>query len=224
PLTRQVDESLDALVARVGSDPLQQVEQQGRRAVAGMLRTELETYRGRWHRQIGAALDHQREVEEEMLARGFRQVAVATEHHLGVRLTASMPSLTVTGLPELGYDIGAEQGWDQAAYSMVRRVGPGALRRTSRYLHEEAQRLVDKHVGRARSELQRSLDDTGRHMHRALADAFADLTSSLTSAARRADEMRERSSDEVGPELQRLRARRDRITELTGQLRYCVAS
>lgn len=214
PLTRETLTVLKGFMADTGDLDPRQVEDRGRELIAETVRGRVEGYRSGWHSQLRDALAHQHAREEELLAQGFRQVAEATEQHLGVRLTASVPDLGQTDLADLDYDFKAEIGWDAGTYALARRLGPGASRRMARFLREEGRRLADKHLGRARADLRYQLDEIGRHMHAALARAFDDLTSGMGRASRSAYAVKDRTAQDIEPELQRLVERRQALEQV----------
>lgn len=218
PLTRETLTELNGFLDDAGGLDPRQVESRGREVIAETVRGRIEGYRGTWHAQLRDTLARQHAREEELLAQGFHQVAEATEQHLGVRLTASVPDLGQTGLGDLRYDFRPGIGWDAETYALARRIGPGASRRMARFLREEGRRLADMHLGRARADLRYQLDETGRRMHAALTRAFDDLTSGMGRASRSAYAVRDAGAQDIEPELRRLVERRQALEQVIDHL------
>ena len=198
-----------------------ELEKEGRDVIAHATRVAVETWRAPWYGRCQQSFAELVERQQRLLEEASGDLRTAAQELLGVRLSSQAPELTAPDLPDLRYDFEPEIGWNHALVSGVRTHAPGGLgrRRVGRYLREEAPRMVDKHLGRARADFQDLLEDASRRFSKQVADAFAELTEGLRSGQHAAVELRRGNEPGHRSEHQRLAAQQRALAELAESLR-----
>lgn len=139
---------------------------------------------------ITAAVDHWRAEQTEALEAGLARVIERAEQDVAIQAQLAreavnelldlsihagpqLPRLEVD--PSFHYDFSPADGWAPPLHGLVSRLGTRSHRRTRarRRLAEEVASLTDRQLGRARSDLQRRLEQTGRAIQRALDEQLA---------------------------------------------------
>lgn len=201
------------------------LERESRLVIAQDTIPAVEAWRAGWHQHLEPSY-------RDLVARLQRELAEAggdldagARHLLGIRLHSEVPILAHPNLPDLHYDFEPEAGWNQALVSRIRTHAPRGIarRRVERYVREEVDRTVDKHLGRARSGLQDVLEDTGRQLSSQVADAFAQLTEGLRSGQEAALKMLRRDQPLHRSERKRLTERQAALTRLAESLQRSAA-
>ena len=166
------------------------------------------------------ALDRTRRLIDEAVA----DVRTFAWELLRVDLTADPPVLTLPPGSGFGFDLVPDTGWNQPVTAAVRRHLPGAAgrRRVIRFLHEEAERMLGKHIGRARSDFQIQIHRIDAELCRQATASCAARRAQLlraTHAAEPAEESttEESTTDDCSDErLSRLHLLADRLDKLRG--------
>ncbi|MEP7159814.1 MAG: dynamin family protein [Dermatophilaceae bacterium] len=127
--------------------------------------------------------------EQHHLSDAIHSVRDSSERDLGIRLR--LPPLTVA-LPEqrlFRFDFTDPVGWDVPLAVTLRRHAPApiARRQIAKDLRRRASDLPDKHLGRARYDLDQRLAEAGRSLTSVVASAYHDLGHGLTNALDAAD-------------------------------------
>lgn len=127
---------------------------------------------------------------DQLLDGAMAQVRDAAAEIMGIALISPGPMAPVPESATFSFDVGPEIGWTQPLSSALRRHLPGAVgrRRMRSYLDEEAARMIDKHIGRARSDFQTSLARIRADLRRSAVESCRTRSSRLAEAARRAEE------------------------------------
>lgn len=104
--------------------------------------------------------------QQHLLEETFTGVRAAAAAMLQLDLTASPARLSLPERTSFRFDVTPTSGWDEPVNSAIRRRIPGAVGRTrmNRYLKAEAARLVDKHIGRVRSDFQARMAQFSREL------------------------------------------------------------
>lgn len=216
----RVRERLETWLASAEGVPPVVLEREGREVIAHATRVTVESWRAQWHARCREAYAQLVDREQRLLEEASGDLRSAAEEVMGVRLASEPPALVSPEMSDLHYDFEPEVGWNHALVSGVRAHAPRRIgrRRVSNFLREEGPRLVDKHLGRARADFQRLLEDADRRFSTQVADAFAELTQGLRCGHRSAVELRRR--DEFGhrTEQQRLAVRQRALAELAKSL------
>jgi GTP-binding protein EngB required for normal cell division len=216
----QARERLDAYLGGDDRRP-GELEERGRTVIAETIRAAVETWRAEWHTRCQQSYAQLTERQRRLLEEAGGDLHTAARDLLGVRLQSEVPVLASPELPDLHYDFDPEVGWNHALVSGMRTRAPAgvARRRVEKYLREEAARMVDKHLGRARADFQSLLEDAGRRLRSQIGDAFAQLTDGLRSGHQAALDLRR--LDEVGhrSEQERLAGHQLSLAQLVDGLR-----
>jgi len=139
-----------------------------------------------------------------------------------VDLTAAAPRLVLPETSTFRFDVKPEIGWNEPVTSGVRRRVPGSAGRARmrRYLHTQAARLVDRHIGRARADFQSRLEQLGRDLRGAARQSYTQRQSQLrlaldTAGRDRADDLNTGTPDMAAD---RLAALADDLDQLLGSI------
>jgi hypothetical protein len=163
------------------------------------------TWRATWSTRLAEAAEESAHRQQHLLDVAIADIRAAAADLLGVDLTAAAPRLVLPDLGTFRFELTPEIGWNQPVTSAVRRRIPGSVGRARmhRYLNDEAARLVDKHIGRARSDFQSRLEQVARDLRAAADQAYtrrqAQLREVLDAAA--ADQVERPNIDQAGDRL-----------------------
>lgn len=220
-LSARVRNRLEAFLSTAQPLGAAELEQRGRAVIAETTRAGVEAWRTRWHNRLRDAVGELVEREQGLVEEAVGELSAALRDLLGVRLQSELPVLAAPAPPILRYDFVPDPGWNQALVSGLRTHAPAGIgrRRVIHYLRADEDRLVDKHVGRARADVQAQLEQTGRWLRAEVFDAFTDLTVGLRTGYESAVAMRG-SAEAAGhrDELPTLHQQRAGFEELTRRL------
>lgn len=227
-VTRTGDAVTSTLATALDVEPgtsAEELEARGREVIGEITRSAVERWRGAWQHRLDELAVTLVERSQSVLAEAAGDLYAEVLDVLGVRLHSEVPVVPALDLPAVRYDFGPEVGWNQPAAAWLRTHAPRALarRRTLALLAAEAPGLVDKHVGRARADIQQQLDRMTRRLTGIVSTCFADLTANLEAGQRLAEDTSKRSEQENEAAAARLRARRDALQMLSQQLRAAAA-
>lgn len=196
-VTRQALGALEAVLAD-DSVPLDDVQEQARDRLAGLIEREVGQWRDGWLSELLQALAATRSRQQEILDRAAEAVDDAAQRLLGASVR---PVIAPLGVPDVGgfwFDFSPEVGWNTAAVDQLRRHLPRRWRRgtVARQLRREVASLVDKHVGRARSDLQRRLEEAMRQLSAEVTARFGQQRDGLGEALESATSLGGRTAAE----------------------------
>lgn len=195
------------------------LEDQGRMLIAEVTQAAVEAWRTGWHDQLTNAVGELLNLEQSLLKDATGDLHSAALELLGVHIRSEVPELAPVSLSRLRYDFGPEVGWNTGLVSGARRHSPvGVRRRVARFLRSEAARLVDKHVGRARADLQGQLEEVGRRLRAQVRHAFDALTNGMRAGQQAAWGIRSASEPGQRAELELLGQRRMALERLLRRL------
>lgn len=184
---------------------------------------------------IADAVDQWRATQVSSLERGLAEVIRQAEQDVAIQAklareaiqevfevtlesTARLPRLRVD--PSFRYDFTRPEGWAAPLHGLGSRVGTASRRRERarrRVAHEVAS-LTDRQVGRARSDLQRGLERTGRAIRRALEEHLTEATEAFQSLLAATSTGPDHGRPEGGRDEQdALRAEAERLQHLLGR-------
>lgn len=138
-----------------------------------------------WRRDVGERLEDRL---SQIAAHARDEVAVqlrlareSANAALGLDLQLTAPTISRTTERALVYDFSAPVGWDPPLRSTLSRMGTERARRARAYrrVRSEVPILCDRHIGRARSQLQDGLERAIRQLNRDLHTQFADTVQRL---------------------------------------------
>ena len=154
--TVTVHQQLDDALSGRGDAANTELEATGWTTLTDLIISLVQQWRQTWTQSLTEAASEATRRQQQLLDEAFTDVRAAAATLLGVDLAAPAPRLPLPDPGTFRFDVSANVGWDEPVSSAVRRRLPGALgrRRMTRYLNGEATRLVDKHIGRARSDFQ----------------------------------------------------------------------
>ena len=192
PVTGQVRKALEDFLSRPQSAGAQQLEDAGRELLAEAIRGYVETWRARRQAALEAAVSQAVGRTQQLADDATRHVQDAARDLLQVDLRAAPPVVALPGAGRFTYDVRPDVAWDAALSAAVRQRLPGAWgrRMAARRLRRAVEPLVDKHLGRARSQFADRLRDAQRQLQAGIAEQFtarhAGLAAAL-AAARKAE-------------------------------------
>jgi predicted GTPase len=220
----RVREVLEAFLGAAGDLRPVEVERRAREVIAEATRPAVEAWCSDWYARLQRSYGDLADRLQALLIDAGGDLREAAWELLGVRLRSSMPVLALPELPALRFDFGPDVGWNHALISGLRTHTPAriARRRVEGYLRDELARIIDKHLGRARSELQVLLEDTVRRLQSELTAAFAELTQGLRAGQESALALYRRQGASRRSEQERLAARRATLIRIDEELR-CLA-
>jgi ribosome biogenesis GTPase A len=164
-MTRRMLTALDRLVADA-SAPMAVLEAHLREQVTGLIATEVDDWRQQWLAELATTVARLRSQQQENLDRASAAVEDAAGRLLGTTIRPVIAPLEVPDIHGFSFDFSAEVGWNTAVVEQVRRHLPGRLRRGAivAQLRRETAALVDKQLGRARSDIQQRLEAAQRRL------------------------------------------------------------
>lgn len=162
-----------ALSEGVGGDAAH-LEARGEAVLAAFVRAQIDAWRQQRSHNLDTALQRLSHREQEHLDSAVSELREIAREALGVHLRGSAPTVTLPDSSGFGYTFGPETSWNEPVLSAVRRrlPGPWGRRRVLAHLHADAERLVTKHIGRSRSDLQRRLEEAMRILTKSVETAF----------------------------------------------------
>ena len=221
--TATVHQQLDAALAAMGDAANTDLEAAGWTTLTDLIITLVQQWRQSWTQSLTEAASEATRRQQQLLDEAFTDVRAAAATLLGVDLAAPAPRLPLPDPGTFRFDVTANVGWDGPVSSAVRRRIPGALgrRRMTRYLTQEATRLVDKHIGRARSDFQARMQQLVRDLRTAAATAYTLRQRQLQQALDAAQHQLERADAAPAGSMS---AREGRLQSLSERLDLLLAS
>lgn len=177
-----------------------------------------------WRARRAAALDDALAALDDRLASRLddqiRQVRSAAADLFSLDLLDPPERTRLTSAARFRYAFAEDAGNVELLAAAIRTRLPGSLgrRRVAAHVQERIAELMDKQVGRARSDFQSRLQDTGHVMHRELDRRFEEGAGRLASAVRQAAMLASRADAERIPAGARLEAHVAALTEITARL------
>lgn len=177
-----------------------------------------------WRARRAAALDDALAALDDRLASRLddqiRQVRSAAADLFSLDLLDPPEPTRLTSAARFRYAFAEDAGNVELLAAAIRTRLPGSLgrRRVAAHVQERVAELMEKQVGRARSDFQSRLQDTGHVMHRELDRRFEEGAGRLASAVRQAATLASRADAERIPAGERLAAHVAALTEITARL------
>jgi GTP-binding protein EngB required for normal cell division len=199
-LAREIVGQLDALFGgSLGDAGAGEIERQGRERLAALAVAAAEAWRQQRRADIEQGLA---EVDARLAARLRAELGVLRESAaelLGLDLAVPEPDGRLTESRRFFYAATGDAGQTELLAGAVRRRLPGEFgRRMARdHLRREAPDLMERHIGRARGDLQYRLAEATRALARVVEQRYTDGTSRIRSALRTAAEIRAASAAEA---------------------------
>lgn len=172
--TATVHQQLEIRLSALDEASNAEIETAGWKILNDLIVTLVLQWQHTWSASLSEAIFEATRRQQQLLDEAFTDVRAAAATLLGVDLAAAAPQLPLPDTGTFRFDVTANVGWDEPVISAVRRRVPGASgrRRMTRYLTGEGTRLVDKHVGRARSDFQGRMQQLVRDLAGAAAAAY----------------------------------------------------
>ncbi len=213
-LTSQTRARLTALLAHASTSTVD-LESTVRPELTELIATEVEQWRTQWLRDLQQALDGLATRQQSALDQAADTVAASALRLLGARLRPVITPLPVPDVGRFSFDFSPAVGWNTALVEQSRRLLPAPWRRRTveQSLYAEAEVLVDRQVGRARSDLQRRLEAAVREQSQEMGTRFRELHEGLADALTAATRL---ESDDSAEQAAHLAALDDRLGELAG--------
>ena len=154
--------------------------------------------------------------ENDHLDEAARLVRDSAERDLGVRLHTPQVTIEMPEEASFRFDFADPVGWDAPLAGQVRRhlPGPMARRRAGADLRRRAGDLPDKHLGRARHDLDQRLVRAQRTLASTIAEQYHELGDGLTRALDAASAANTRTGHEVDARQRQLAARQEALAAL----------
>lgn len=197
-ILRETRSALDQLASGSSGLPPVELEARARGVIADTAGSLVEAWHSGWHQRLtGAVLRHVAH-QQQLLEDDADRLAQTAREVLGVELQAAPIELEPVALPRLSLDFAPEVGWNSSLVTTIRMRGPrtAARRRVLTHLREESARLVDKSVGRARSNLQSCIEQAAVRIRAQVAEAFAEQSAGLQRAQAAVNDLTTRSAAE----------------------------
>lgn len=218
PLTAVIHQALDARLRELPYLSLAALESAGWSTITDLVVDAVTTWRKAWSSRIAVAAADATHRQQQQIDEAVADVRIFAWELLGVDLTADPPVLTLPPGSGFGFDLVPDTGWNQPVTAAVRRHLPGAAgrRRVIRFLHEEAERMLGKHIGRARSDFQIQIHRIDAELCRQATASCAARRAQLLRATHAAEQAAEGSTTEdcSDQRLSRLHLLADRLDEL----------
>jgi GTP-binding protein EngB required for normal cell division len=186
----------------------------------------LTSWREDWGSRLEAWLEGLATDEQEHLDTAVRSVREAAERELG--LTLRLPPF-VLELPKRSgfrFDFSDPVGWEAPLAGTVRRHAPSGIarRRLGKDLARRASDLPDRHLGRARHDLDQRLADTVRGFLATVLAAYGELGEGLTAALDAATRATTMTAPQLAAQREELEHRARRLASLSTALRSSAVS
>jgi len=208
-------DEVDARLAALPDVSTPELEAAGWSAITDLVVEAVSTWRATWSTRLSEAAVEAARRQQHLLDEAIADIRAAAAELPGVGLTATAPRLVLPDLGTFRFDVTPEIGWNQPVTSAVRRRIPGSVGRARmrRYLNDEAARLVDQHIGRARSDFQSRLEQLARDLRTAADQAYtrrqAQLREALDAAVR--DQVEQPNTDQTDNRLTALAWQLDQL-------------
>ena len=221
-LTQQTRAVVDDLLAHHShaDGDAGRLREMGEQRLHDVVRDGVSSRRREWAALVTSRLAKIAADEQRHLDDASHVVQDSAERDLGIRLR--LPPLTIA-LPDQSrfrFDFADPVGWQPPLAQALRRHAPAPLarRRAAKDLSRRVVDLPDKHVGRARHDLDQRLTEAGRALISAIATAYLDLGAGLTTALDAADTATTRTLREVGTQRRMLLSRQRDLADLSATL------
>lgn len=225
PLTAAIHQSLDGRLRELSSSSPAALESAGWSAITDLVVDAVTTWRTAWSSRIAVAAADATHRQQQQIDEAVADVRTFAWELLRVDLTADPPVLTLPPGSGFGFDLVPDTGWNQPVTAAVRRHLPGAAgrRRVIRFLHEEVERMLGKHIGRARSDFQIQIHRIDAELRKQADASCAARRAQLLRATHAAEQAAEESTTEESTtddcsdeRLSRLHLLADRLDKLRG--------
>lgn len=221
-LVREARAEIDRLLGlpEHRSSPAAQLRAAGDEALEAITQRGVGAWRDTWTKLLADHLAGIVAEENDHLDKAARSVRESAERDLGVHLHTSQVAIELPNEAHFRFDFADPVGWEAPLAGQVRRHVPGtvARRRTGTGLRRRAGELPDKHLGRARHDLDQRLDRAHRGLASTLAERYHELGDGLTRSLDAAATARTLTAQEVEVRQRELAARRATLTELATAL------
>ena len=185
------------------------LEARGWATMAESVTRAVDGWRTTWSAGHSAAVAAAAARIDQLVDDAVAQVREAAAETLGIELISRAPVTTVPVSATFAFDVSPEIGWTQPLSSALRRHLPGAVgsRKMRSHLDDGAARMIDKHIGRARSDFQTGLDRIRADLRRSAVESCRTRRSHLADAVRMAEQSADDASSlaEAAGRLGRLR-------------------
>lgn len=174
PMARAIHRELEAGLAAGPAMSSAEREMAGWRIITDSLVVQIREWQQKWGDRLVAATMEAAVSQQHLLDETFAGIRAAAAAMLHLDLTASPARLSLPERTGFRFDVTPTSGWDEPVTSAIRRRIPGAAGRTrmNRYLKAEADRLVDKHIGRVRSDFQARMAQFSRELRAEAAQLY----------------------------------------------------
>jgi GTP-binding protein EngB required for normal cell division len=224
-MTKDALAALDLLLTE-GSASAEVLEGRIRDLLVELIERDASGWRQRWLAELQRAVEATRTRHQALLDRAADAVGEAALRLLG---TDVRPVIEPLDVPEVGafwFDFSPEVGWNTALTDQVRRVLPRRWRHRAivRHLRDDVASLVDKQVGRARSDLQRRLEEAMRELSAETSARFGQQRDGLGEALDAAKRLGGRTSAEYAARTAGLDRQLAVLEKLRGRLARAAVS
>lgn len=224
-LTRTATDALEQVIATSAALPAAELDAVGRQTLTDVVRDGVDAWRLEQHQRLTDSLAAQAERQQSLLRRDAQDLTDLAKEVLGVNLVSPAVPLPVTPLPKLPLDFARQASWNSSVVDALRTSGPAELarRRVAGHLRDECYWLVNKGVGRARSDLQALMTDATRQLAARVTQAFAEQAAGLRRAHLAARDLASRSSADRAQSGRVLGARLEDLRDIVRSLDEVVA-
>jgi GTPase Era involved in 16S rRNA processing len=190
------------------------VETDVRAELVELIERDVAAWREDWLDGVAQALVALSTRQQRIMDDAADAVAAASLRLLGTQTRPVLDELTVPEVRAFSFDFSPEVGWNAPILNSLRRMLRGRWRHRSvlRRLRSQAVTLVDKQVGRARSDLQQRVEAALRALSVEVGRRFEEQHSAMVEAVAVAQEVAGQSQSERQHRLEAMDAQLEQLT------------
>lgn len=195
-------------------------EEAGLALAEELIRTRVEEWRAAWREHLDARLSEAQAELEDRLRRHIAAVRTAAADLFHVELSSFALQRSTVAIDTFSFQFAAAPGQYDTMAATLRRTLPARVTRrwVARHVHAQAAALLDRQVGRARSQFQGALTDSGRAIRSALSRQYDDGAGGLVEAIRVGSELRRSTQTALAATVRSLRERSEAADQLIASL------
>ncbi|MGI8709470.1 MAG: dynamin family protein [Acidimicrobiales bacterium] len=173
-LIKAARDALNRALSEGAASDAAQLEARGEAVLAEFVRSQVDAWRQQRTYDLDTALVRLGRREQEHLDAAVSELREIARETLGAHLHGPAATVSLPDSSGFQYMFGPETSWNEPFTSAVRRHLPGTFgrRRVIAHLHADAERLVAKHIGRSRSDLQLRLEEATRTLTTSVETTF----------------------------------------------------
>lgn len=183
-MSQTIHLALDAGLVAGPANSSVQWETAGWKIITDSLVVQISQWQQQWFQRLVAATTEAAVRQQQLLEETFAGIRAAAGAMLQIDLAAPPARLSLPEWTGFRFDVTPTSGWNEPVTSAIRRRIPGAAgrNRMTRYLKGEADQLVNKHIGRVRSDFQTRMAQFSRELRAEAAQVYTGRQAQLLRA------------------------------------------